>query len=67
MLPGVALFRPGRCLAGFVKRMLGFRRHVVFVMFGQYLGCREGAIRIDPTMGYRPFSLLEQVGQDPGI
>ena len=60
---GLPLFEGLRGLVSAVDGVLGFGRHVVFIVLGQHFAGDEYAIGIELALGHGAFRLLEQVRQ----
>jgi hypothetical protein len=52
---------------GLIHRMLGFRWHVILIVFGQNFGGSEQALVIELALGHHAFTFAKQVRQDPGV
>ena len=50
-----------------VERFFHFGRHVVFIVFGQHLGCHQLAFGIELTLCNGTFAFGKQVRQHPGV
>ena len=48
-------------------RMLGFRWHVVFIVFGQHFRGGKLAVSLELALGHHAFAFTEQVRQDAGV
>jgi hypothetical protein len=53
------------CFLDLIDGVLGFRRHVVFVVLGQYLGGGKHAVIAQLALNDGALAFLEQVGRMP--